>query len=178
MTTNGPDSYAFFPAGQPAPDFSLTAIKTGREISRKSCAGSVLGLVFHGRETVQAVVDINTAVRPLYPEPKPVVLVSVVDMSIVPRLLHGVVKPMLEQAYDQAARQVPKEYDPKDYVFLLPDWKGSVTQAFRVLHTDRAAALVVIDAVGRVAGSYQGPQPGPAALALVRKALGEVDPPR
>jgi hypothetical protein len=171
MTTNGTEPYAFFPAGQPAPDFTLTAIKSGREISRKSCAGMVLGLVFHGRETVHAVVEINTTVRPVYPEPKPVVLVSVVDLSIVPRLLHRAVKPMLEQAYDQAAREVPKEYNPADYVFLLPDWNGSVTKAFRVKHTDKNAAIVVVDPAGRVTGSYQGPQPGPAALSLVRQAL-------
>lgn len=171
MTTNGTDPYAFFSAGQPAPDFELTAIKSGREISRKNSAGMVLGLVFHGRETVQAVVEINTAVRPLYPEPKPVVLVSVLDLSIVPRLLQRAVKPMLEQAYDQAARQIPAGYDPRDYVFLLPDWNGSVTKAFGVGHTDKTAALVVIDPAGRVAGSYQGPQPGPAALDLVRRAL-------
>jgi hypothetical protein len=171
MTTDGTNSYAFLPAGQPAPDFSLTAIKSGREISRKSCAGLVLGLVFHGRETVHAVVEINTTVRPVYPDPKPVVLVSVVDLSVVPRLLHRAVKPVLEQAYDQAAREMPKGYNPADYVFLLPDWNGAVTKAFKAKHTDKAAAVVVLDAAGRVAGSYQGPQPGPATLDLVRKAL-------
>ena len=44
MTTNGTDPYTFFPAGQPAPDFTLTAVKSGLEISLKSCAGMVLGL--------------------------------------------------------------------------------------------------------------------------------------
>lgn len=171
MTTNGTDPYAFFPAGQTVPDFKLTAVKSGLEISPRSCAGVVLGMVFHGRETVQAVVEINTVVRPVYPEPKPVVLVSVIDLSIVPRLLHRAVKPMLEQAYDQAAREIPQGYDPKDYVFLLPDWNGSVTKTFKAKGTDKAAAIVVIDPFGRITGSYQGPQPGPAALALVRKAL-------
>jgi hypothetical protein len=66
---------------------------------------------------------------------------------------------------------VPKEYNPADYVFLLPDWNGSVTKAFRVKHTDKNAAIVVVDPAGRVTGSYQGPQPGPAALSLVRQAL-------
>lgn len=171
MTSNGTDPYTFFPAGQPAPDFTLTAVKSGLEISLRSCAGMVLGLVFHGRETVQAVVEINTAVRPVYPEPKPVVLVSVIDLSVVPRFLQRAVKPMLEQAYDQAAREIPKGYNPVDYVFLLPDWNGSVTKTFKAKGTDKAAAIVVIDPAGRVTGSYQGPQPGDAALALVRKAL-------
>ena len=113
----------------------------------------------------------NTAVRPVYPEPKPVVLVSVIDLSVVPRFLHRAVKPKLEQAYDQAAREIPKGYNPVDYVFLLPDWNGSVTKTFKAKGTDKAAAIVVIDPAGRVTGSYQGPQPGSATLALVSKAL-------
>lgn len=165
------NSYAFYPAGGPAPNFSLTTIKSGRQISPASCQGAVLGLVFHGRETVQAVVEINTAVRPIYPDPKPVVLVSVLDLSIVPRLLHGAVKPMLEQAYDQAAREIPKGYDPADYVFLLPDWNGAVTKAFRVKDTKKSAAVVVINGQGKIVGSYQGPQPGPATLAMVQAAI-------
>ena len=88
-------------------------------------------MVFHGRETVQAVVEINTTVRPVYPDPKPVVLVSVIDLSVVPRFLHRAVKPRLEQAYEQAAREMPKGYNPVDYVFLLPDWNGSVTKTFK-----------------------------------------------
>ena len=166
------NSYAFYPAGGPAPSFSLTTVKSGRQISPASCKGDVLGLVFHSRETVQAVVEINTTVRPVYPDPKPVVLVSVLDLSIVPRLFQGAVKPLLEQAYDQAAREIPKGYNPADYVFLLPDWTGAVTKAFKAKDTGKMAAVVVIDPQGQVAGSYQGPQPGPAALSLVRRALG------
>ncbi len=172
MTTHQTNDYEFYPAGAPAPDFSLTAVKSGRQINPASAKGNVLGMVFHGRETVQAVVEINTTVRPLYPDPTPVILVSVVDMSIVPRLLHGAVRPLLEQAYDQAAREIPKGYDPADYVYLLPDWSGAVTKAFRVKDTGKAVAVVVIDPQGRVAGSYQGPQPGPATLSLVQQAIG------
>lgn len=171
MTTTSVNGAEFYPAGGPAPDFSLKAVKSNRQISPASAKGNVLGLVFHGRETVQAVVEINTTVRPLYPEPTPVVLVSVLDLSIVPRLLHGAVRPMLEQAYDQAAREIPKGYDPADYVYLLPDWTGAVTNAFRAKNTGKLAAVVVIDPQGRVAGSYQGPQPGPATLSLVQAAL-------
>lgn len=172
MTTPTMNGYEFYPAGGPAPDFSLTAVKSGRQINPASAKGNILGLVFHSRETVQAVVEINTTVRPLYPEPKPVVLVSVLDLSIVPRLLHGAVRPALEQAYDQAAREIPKGYDPADYVYLLPDWTGAVTKAFRAKNTGKQAAVVVIDPQGRVVGSYQGPQPGPATLSLIQQASG------
>ena len=161
----------FYPAGAQAPAYSLTAVKSGRKIGKEESKGEVVVLIFHGRETVQAAVDANTLVRPEFPDPTPVILCSVVDLSVVPRLLHGAVKPMLEQAYEQAARQIPPEYNPADYVFLLPDWRGEVSKAFKARHVDKAAAVVVIDPAGVVVGSYQGPQPGPAALALVRAAM-------
>ena len=108
MTTQALSGYEFYPAGGPAPDFSLTAVKSGRQISPASAKGNVLGLVFHGRETVQAVVEINTTVRPLYPEPKPVILVSVLDLSIVPRLLHGAVRPCWSRPTTRRPGRSPK----------------------------------------------------------------------
>jgi hypothetical protein len=171
MTTQTTKSDGFYPAGGAAPAFDLKAIKSGRQISPATCKGNVLGMVFHGRETVQAVVEINTTVRPVFPDPMPVILVSVIDLSVVPRLLHGAVKPILEQAYEQAVREMPKGYNPADYVFLLPDWNGAVTKAFRARDTNKAAAVVVIGREGQVVGSYQGPQPGPATLSLIQAAL-------
>ena len=170
------DRYQFLPAGQPAPDFNLTAVKTRRRVSLRDCRGSVLGLVFHSRETLQAVIDIQTTVRPSYPDASVLTLASVVDLSRVPRLLRRMAEPILEQAVNQGYREVPDGYDPADYVFLLPDWQGHVSRSFQVRGADQAAALVVIDAQGMVAGSYQGPLPGPAMLALVQRALGEGSP--
>lgn len=161
----------FYPAGGPAPAFSLTAVKSGRTVGNKASQGQVVVLIFHGRETVHAAVEVNTAVRPDFPNPRKVALASVLDLSIVPRLLQGAVKPMLEQAYDQAAREVPKEYDPADFVFLLPDWKGDVTKAFHVKDTGKQGAVVVITPAGQVVGSYQGTELGAQALALVRAAV-------
>ncbi|MCB0229437.1 MAG: hypothetical protein KDI12_09825 [Anaerolineae bacterium] len=165
-------TYSFFPGGQPAPEFTLTAVKSGRRVSHSDCQGTVLGLLFHGRDNYQAAVDINTAVRPVYPSATEVTLASVLDLTIVPRLLQRAVKPMLEQAYNQAANQMPQGYDPADYVFLLPDWDGTLHKAFRVKNADKVAALVVLDGAGMVVGSYQGPDPGEAALKLIQQAIG------
>ena len=166
------NSYEFIPPGRPAPNFRLTAVKTNQPIGPKECAGRPLGLVFHNQHTVQAVVDVNTAVRPLYPHPSQVTLASVVDLSAVPRMLHRMVQPFLERAYDEAASHIPAGYQPAEYVFLLPDWDGKASKAFGVTHADKTAAIVVIDGAGNVVGSYQGPEPGPATLRLVQQAMG------
>ncbi|MEZ4770745.1 MAG: hypothetical protein R2844_20290 [Caldilineales bacterium] len=139
---------SFFPEGQPAPEFTLTAVKSGRRVSQRDCRGTVLGLLFHGRDNYQAAVEINTAVRPVFPSAAEVTLASVLDLTIVPRLLQRAVKPLLEQAYDQAASQIPDGYDPADYVFLLPDWNGSLYKAFGVKNAEKIAALVIIDGEG------------------------------
>ncbi|MER2600574.1 MAG: hypothetical protein ABTQ73_13735 [Caldilineales bacterium] len=162
----------FYPAGGPAPAYTLTAVKSGRTVGNLASKGQVVVLIFHGRETVQAAIEVNTAVRPDFPDPKDVLLASVLDLSIVPRLLQGAVKPMLEQAYAQAAQQIPPGYAAADFVFLLADWKGEVTKAFKIKDTGKQAGVVVIDAAGRVTGSYQGPNLGAATLALVRAAAG------
>jgi hypothetical protein len=166
------DKYQFMAPGRPAPGFKLTAVKSGREVSQRDCSGYVLGLIFHDRETSQAVIDIQNLVRPEYPDTG-LTLASVVDVSRVPRFLRGVARPFLEQVYDDAAKQMPAELRPEDYIFLLPDWDGKVTKSFGVKNQDRTAALVVVNRDGVVAGSYQGPEPAQAMLALVRKAMEE-----
>lgn len=164
------NEYEFIAAGRPAPAFSLTAVKSGRQVSQKDCNGYVLGLIFHGRDTADAVIEIQRTVRPKHPDLS-VTLASVIDLSSVPRLLHRMVRPFLEQVYEQASQEMPKGLDPADYIFLLPDWNGKVTKAFGVKNTDKTAAIVVIDGQGTIVGSYQGPHPGPATLQLVEQAL-------
>jgi hypothetical protein len=166
------EKYQFMAPGRPAPGFKLTAVKSGREVSQKDCSGYVLGLIFHDRETAQAVIDIQNLVRPEYPDTG-LTLASVVDVSRVPRFLRRVARPFLEQVYDDAAKQMPADLKPEDYIFLLPDWDGKVTKSFGVKNQDKTAALVVVNRDGVVIGSYQGPEPAQAMLALVRKAMDE-----
>lgn len=170
MTDKKMNTYAFLPTGGQAPQFSLTAVKSGRRVSPQDCSNYVLGLVFHGRETSDAVVDIQRVVRTAHPE-LAVTLASVIDLSGIPRLLHRMVRPVLEQIYDQAASEIPQNLNPADYIFLLPDWNGKVTKSFGVKHPDKTAAVVVIDGNGIIIGSHQGPEPGKATLHLVEQAL-------
>ena len=66
---------------------------------------------------------------------------------------------------------MPKGYDPADYVFLLPDWNGSVTKTFKAKNTDKAAAICRHRRRRACDGQLSGTATRPAALALVRKAL-------
>ena len=71
---------------------------------------------------------------------------------------------VLSSAYEQAAREVPEDADPAEYVVILPDWGGRVSRLYGVANTGRAAAIVVVDEGSNVALSYQGERPVEAVL--------------
>jgi hypothetical protein len=66
------------------------------------------------------------------------------------------IKLALKRAYKAAAQGVPQDFDPADYVMILPDWTGRVAQQFGIGGTDKAAAVVLVDRAGKVQGVLQG----------------------
>lgn len=146
--------------GLPAPGFSLVATASGRRVSLASCAGRPLVLVFHLRDTAPAARAVNRAIREAYPRPDAVTVASVLDLSIVPPLYWGAVGLELSRAYRSAVEELPDsmppDADPADYVIILPDWSGLTARRFGARDTNRAAAVVVIDAESRVAGAHTG----------------------
>lgn len=141
---------------QPAPDFTLTAIASGREVSVARFAQRPLVLIFASQNTTALVGEINGAVRAQLPLPTQATIASVFDFGNVPPLFHGMIKFMLKRAYKQAAQGVPPGFDPADYILILPDWTGQVRKQFGIDGVDKAAAVVVIDRAGKVQGVLQG----------------------
>lgn len=71
---------------------------------------------------------------------------------------------VLGGAYEQAARELPADVDPAEYLVILPDWGGRAGRDYGVRNTDRAAAIVVVDEASDVILSYQGENPVEAVL--------------
>jgi len=71
---------------------------------------------------------------------------------------------ILNQAYDQAATELPPDYDPADYVVITPNWGGFVSRKYGARNTGRAAAIAVVSGDSSVAGPYQGERPVEAVL--------------
>lgn len=44
---------------------------------------------------------------------------------------------------------------PKDYVVILPDWEGQVTEAFGLKDLAKNVAAVILDEKGETVGVYQ-----------------------
>lgn len=153
--------------GQPAPQFQLRAVESHRLISTDHPASRALVLTFHDHTSLDALRELQTAVRTAYPSADDVLMASVPDLSRVPRPLRRVVEPVLKQAYGEAARFVPAELDPADYVVILPDWTGEVAKLFGAHRSDKEPYLVVIDRGGRVVGAYRGKALAQAAMAFL-----------
>ena len=126
-------------------------------------------LLFHNQHTLAAAREVQEALRARFPAASEVAAASVIDISRVPRLLRSVVEPTLKKAYVEATKYIPSDLNAADYIIILPDWTGETSRAFGVRNVDKEAAIVVIDAEGRVAGSHQGSGLGQAALDFVER---------
>ncbi|MDP8900501.1 MAG: hypothetical protein M3N33_05025 [Actinomycetota bacterium] len=127
-------------------------------------AGRKAVLVFHLQGTAPTARAMNRAVRARFPDPAVVFVASVIDLSMVPTLYWMTVGLVLGSAYEQAARELPSDVDPADYVVILPDWGGRVSRDYGVRNTGRAAAIVALDGDSNVTLSYQGERPVEAVL--------------
>jgi hypothetical protein len=162
----------FLADGIPAPPFSLKAVVSERPINSQNIAGAFL-LIFHSYLTVFIVGEVIQAVREVYPSPDQVLIASVADLRIVPRLLRGTAKNIVRKAYKEAAKQIPSGHDPANHIIILPDWNGVIFKAYRVPDTSGQVALVLINESRVIQGSYHGAQPAQAALALLADTIEE-----
>jgi hypothetical protein len=150
--------------GERAPYFRALAAGSGREVSLRTCAGRRLVLIFHAQNTAWAAEQVNRAVRGRYLSSEEVMVASVMDLSIVPPLYWLTASVTIGQAYEKAAREVPSEVDPADYVLILQDWGGLISRRFGVREVGREAAVVVVDENAVIAGFYQGREPVEAVI--------------
>jgi hypothetical protein len=141
-----------------APDFHLQAIRSGRSINRESCRGTPLVLLFHNQEAVDTVTALQRELRERWPDARNLLVASIVDMSGVPGIIHGMAKRVMGSAYAEAAQLLPEGLAPADYVIILPDWRGSVYRDFEIHDAGRAPTSVVVDGEWRLRGRSGGAQ--------------------
>lgn len=138
-----------------APAVTLTAIGNNRKITLNKI-GTPAVLLFHGRNTAEASRKVNGPVRDRFPEASQLLVASIMDLHIAPRLLRGVVEAFIRDAYEEAIQELPNGWTPQEYLLLLPDWDGKLTKSFGFKDTDRNAGVALLDADGRIVGTYQG----------------------
>ncbi|MCA9934268.1 MAG: NAD(P)/FAD-dependent oxidoreductase [Ardenticatenaceae bacterium] len=122
-------------------------------------------LIFHTQETAAASAAVNQAVRAQYPLADSVFIGSMVDLHNLPKLFRRFAESAMRKSFEEAAAALPAGMKPEEYVVILPDWDGAVTQAVGLQDVDKQAGVAVLDGNGRVVGVYQGD-------ALVEKVMG------
>lgn len=128
-------------------------------------------LIFHSHENGDTARRVNETVRDRYPFASDVVIASVADLKIVPRLMRGMVEKFLNNAYHEYSSQLPAGMPAEDYIIILPDWKGKLSKAVGVQETGKIAAVAVLSPEGEIAGVYQGENLDQVALNLLEAVL-------
>jgi len=153
--------------GALAPAFRLKAIGSGREFGPSLRAGAALLLVFHDQNTVPLVQAMQEAVRPHYGDAQQLLIASVVNMSSVPRFLRSAAESVMKGSYTKAAAAMPAGLDAADYVVILTDWDGMVSQHYGAAKVDKKPLLVLVDDAGIVRGVHQSTHLSQPALEML-----------
>ncbi len=159
----------FIAIGTAAPGFKLRAVPTNRKVEIPAKSGVPMLLVFMGAQTATQIEDVVKNVRLQQPEPAKLLVVNVVDLRGVPKLLRKTAETVMRASYDQAAAQLPDDFDPTEHLILVPDWNGKIFKAFGIRDAGKNLAIVALNADGQVIGHYQGESVVSAALELISK---------
>lgn len=156
---------------QKAPQFFLTAIGAARVIGGPPGRIRPLCLIFHGSEGAETAFQINSALRATYPQIEQLQIASVVNLKHIPTYMRAAHEFNLSIVYQTAAKNIPAFCSPSDYVVILPDWEGKVTQAFGMHEHSHLVGLAIITPPWQLFGTYIGPEPHQAALEMVAAAM-------
>jgi hypothetical protein len=157
--------------GAGAPPFTLKALGSGRTVRHAPNEAALL-LVFHDQNTVDMVQAMQEALRSRYADARQLQVASVVNMKPVPVFLRSTAESVMKGSYSKAAAVMPAGLDPADYVVILLDWDGSVSNAYGAHKIDRQPRLVLLDNQGIVQGVHQASEIQQGALAMVEGLLG------
>ncbi|MFZ5881084.1 MAG: phytoene desaturase family protein [Chloroflexota bacterium] len=149
---------------------SMRAVGSNREVNLDAL-GRPAVLLFHTQETAEQAAAVNSSLRAQsdYQSCDSLFIANVVDLRAVPKLFRGFAEKAMKESYDKAASSLPAGARPEEYVLILPDWDGSVTNTIGLKEVNKNAGVVVLDANGGIMGTCQGDGLVAESLALLKK---------
>jgi hypothetical protein len=159
-------------APQSAPAFTLDHIN-GYPVSLSDYRGRIVVILFGGKNSSEQTRQIARTLGARYSRDQ-LPIISILDMSGVPRLMQGIIKGQIQKAHQEAVQEmlrdvqadgVPAPADPARAICMLPDWDGKVIASFGVSGVDRQAVAVLVDGEGYIRGYGAGAQGGEQILA-------------
>jgi hypothetical protein len=76
----------------------------------------------------------------------------------------------MRKSYEDAAAKLSEDRDPEQYVVILPDWDGAVTQTVGFTDVDRQVGIALIDGTGHIIDLHQGGDPASTAVRMLKTA--------
>lgn len=112
-------------------DLVYKAVGTERMVKLNEFGCPTLVLLVD-QNNYQSAIDFNYGIRRLVPEAHNLMVINIVDLRPVPKLLRSMARKFLRSGFDQGAAALPDEYDPWDYIIILPDWNGKIYSALQM----------------------------------------------
>lgn len=148
------------------PDMTLTAAGSKRRYNLSQLDRPTLLIVQNDRN-IELATEVNRAVRATYPSVADLWVLSIADMQYVPTLIKSQVKTVLAEVYEEAVATLPPGLDGREYIVILPDWRGKVARALNIRPNSRYPSVAVVDDNNSVIGKYSGKRVTEAALQLL-----------
>jgi hypothetical protein len=154
------------PERPPAPSITITAAGSGRDV-RLDAIGRPALLICLANETKSGIDAVEAAARRLYPRTADLLVCHLVDLEKIPGMFHKIASTMMAAEYEKAVANLPPGVLPEDESIILPDWDGAAYRALGLGDVTKTLGLALIDAEGRIAGTYQGDDPVSGAESLL-----------
>jgi len=140
----------------------------GERVDSESYRGWVQVLTFADRKSSEEMKswmgDAQISATKAHPE-LPVVYLTFADLSAVPRMLRGMVRPLLRKTSESSNEELAESYrkvgiepDANKMAFrFIPDWDGSHLEAFGLENAVQAYCWIAMD--GRVVAAFDASTP-------------------
>lgn len=154
----------------PAPAVTLKAIGHGRQLTFNAL-GTAAVVIFVAQKSSDQPQPVVDAIREKYRDAGKVMIVNVADGRAFPKLIHKVAEQIMKQSYNSALESLEPGMNPEDYVLIAPDWDGKLLKPLGFDDVSNEIGIAVIDASGKVVGTYQGGDAPAQTMAMVERAL-------
>jgi hypothetical protein len=148
------------------PNISFTAVGSGREVNLSNLGREAIILITN-QNNYEVARNFNIGIRKLVPEADKLLVLNIVDLKAVPRLLRGLVKGYLDSAYQQGFKALPTGFDPKEYILILPDWQGKVSETLNLPGKAGMPGLVILGPQGELRAKLVSDNPLHSARQLL-----------
>jgi hypothetical protein len=125
-------------------DIVLRPGRSDWEICLGDTDGPPVAILVHGPRSADAVGPVHDLLRDRHQSVRDLVVVHVVDLRGVARPFRKIAESELKKAHKKAVDALPEGREPKQYVLIVPDWRGTITASLGAADVDKHPVGVVV----------------------------------